>query len=82
MINMAGKTVDPTIASFQAAASNADWANAPGYCLILTSQPGAASWPIKGDQNPGMIGRSLTRTRHSPFCDANKKTGVVERDSA
>jgi len=46
MINKAGKTVEPTIAAFQAAASNADWAKAPGYYLILTNQPGEASWPI------------------------------------
>ena len=46
MINKAGKTVQPTIAAFQAAAANADWAKAPGYYLILTDQPGEASWPI------------------------------------
>jgi phosphate transport system substrate-binding protein len=46
MINKAGKTVQPTIAAFQAAASNADWAKAPGYYVILTDQPGEASWPI------------------------------------
>src|ERR1700709_1853353 len=46
LINKAGKTVHPTVAAFQAAASNADWAKAPGYYLILTDQPGEASWPI------------------------------------
>jgi phosphate transport system substrate-binding protein len=46
MINKAGKTVQPTNAAFQAAASNADWTNAPGYYLILTDQPGDKSWPI------------------------------------
>jgi phosphate transport system substrate-binding protein len=46
MVNKAGKTVEPTMASFKAAASNADWASAPGYYLILTDQPGEASWPI------------------------------------
>src|ERR1700709_499698 len=46
MINSAGKTVQPTVAAFQAAASNADWEKAPGYYLILTNQPGEASWPI------------------------------------
>ena len=46
MVNKAGKTVEPTVAAFQAAASNADWAKAPGYYLILTNQPGEASWPI------------------------------------
>jgi phosphate transport system substrate-binding protein len=46
LVNHEGKTVAPTIASFQAAAANADWANAPGFYQILTDQPGAASWPI------------------------------------
>lgn len=46
MVNKVGKTVQPTVAAFQAAASNADWAKAPGYYVILTDQPGDASWPI------------------------------------
>ncbi len=46
MINKEGKTVSPTMASFQAAAANADWSNAPGYALILANQPGADSWPM------------------------------------
>ena len=46
MVNKDGKTVEPTMASFQAAAGNADWAHAPGYYVILTDQPGATSWPI------------------------------------
>ncbi|WP_375785511.1 phosphate ABC transporter substrate-binding protein PstS [Bradyrhizobium sp. Pha-3] len=46
LVNKTGKTVQPTIAAFQAAASNADWSKAPGYYVILTDQPGEASWPI------------------------------------
>jgi phosphate transport system substrate-binding protein len=46
LVNKDGKTIQPTTEAFQAAASNADWANAPGYYLILTDQPGAKSWPI------------------------------------
>jgi phosphate transport system substrate-binding protein len=46
LINKAGKTVQPTMEAFQAAASNADWAHAPGYYVILTDQPGEKSWPI------------------------------------
>jgi len=46
LINKAGKTLQPTIATFQAAAANADWAKAPGYRVILTNQPGDQSWPI------------------------------------
>jgi phosphate transport system substrate-binding protein len=46
LVNKAGKTVQPTTEAFQAAASNADWSNAPGYYLILTDQPGDKSWPV------------------------------------
>jgi phosphate transport system substrate-binding protein len=46
MVNKGGKTVEPTSEAFQAAVANADWANAPGYYLILTDQPGDKSWPI------------------------------------
>ena len=46
MLNKAGRKVEPTVAAFQAAAANADWANAPGYYQILTNQPGDGSWPI------------------------------------
>ena len=46
LVNKAGKTIEPATEAFQAAASNADWANAPGYYLILTDQPGDKSWPI------------------------------------
>ncbi len=48
LINKAGKTVQPTIGAFQAAAANADWAGAKNYFVILTDQPGDASWPITG----------------------------------
>jgi phosphate transport system substrate-binding protein len=48
MINKDGRTVAPKAEAFQAAAANADWKHAPGYYLILTDQPGAASWPITG----------------------------------
>ena len=46
MVNKAGKKVKPTVAAFQAAAANADWANAKGYYVVLTDQPGDASWPM------------------------------------
>ncbi len=46
LVNAAGKTVQPTVAAFQAAAANADWSKEPGYRVILTNQPGEASWPI------------------------------------
>ena len=46
--NKSGNFVSPTSASFQAAAANADWKNAPGFYMVLTDQPGKASWPITG----------------------------------
>ena len=46
LVNKAGKAVQPTVEAFQTAASNADWAKAPGYYVILTDQPGEQSWPI------------------------------------
>lgn len=46
--NREGGYVAPTSASFQAAAANADWANAPGFYMVLTDQPGKDSWPITG----------------------------------
>jgi phosphate transport system substrate-binding protein len=46
LVNRDGKIVAPTTSAFQAAASSADWANAPGFYQILTDQPGAQSWPI------------------------------------
>jgi phosphate transport system substrate-binding protein len=48
MINKDGKTVTPSAASFQAAAANADWEKADSFYVILTDQPGAATWPIAG----------------------------------
>jgi phosphate transport system substrate-binding protein len=46
MINHEGKKLEPTMASFQAAASHADFSKVQNFYLILTDQPGAASWPI------------------------------------
>src|SRR5262245_36455335 len=46
MTNKAGKTVEPTATSFQAAAANANWKSQPGYGVILANQPGDTSWPM------------------------------------
>jgi phosphate transport system substrate-binding protein len=48
MINKDGAAVAPNSASFQAAAASANWQKADGFYVILTEQPGAASWPIAG----------------------------------
>ncbi|NOZ02175.1 MAG: phosphate ABC transporter substrate-binding protein PstS [Deltaproteobacteria bacterium] len=46
--NREGAFVAPSIRSFQAAASNADWSHAPGFYMVLVDQVGTASWPITG----------------------------------
>ncbi len=48
MINKDGKTVVPDASAFQAAAAYADWEKSDGFYVILTDQPGAATWPIAG----------------------------------
>lgn len=48
MQNKAGKVVAPTIETFQAAAGNADWKNAPAFYVVLVNQPGEQTWPITG----------------------------------
>lgn len=68
MINKAGKKVEPTSESFQAAAANADWKSKPGYGVILANQPGDKSWPMtaatwillyKKPQDPAAVGEAL-----------------------
>jgi len=46
MLNLDGKAVAPTSASFTAAAANANWEGTPGFGVILTNQSGPESWPI------------------------------------
>ena len=46
MRNAAGTVVEPTSASFQAAAATADWAHAENFNLLMTNAPGDDAWPI------------------------------------
>jgi phosphate transport system substrate-binding protein len=48
MVNKDGKVVVATPEAIMAAAAGADWAHAPGFYMIITDSPGAASWPIAG----------------------------------
>jgi phosphate transport system substrate-binding protein len=48
MVNKDGKTVTATPDAIMGAAAVADWANAPGFYMILTDSPGDKSWPIAG----------------------------------
>jgi len=44
--NKDGQFVMPDDDTFKAAAAGADWSKTPGMGVILTEQPGKASWPI------------------------------------
>ena len=46
--NRDGVFVSPSDDTFKAAATGADWANAPGMYLLLTWQTGKDSWPATG----------------------------------
>ena len=48
MINKDGVLVSPSDDSFKAAAAGADWNSVPGMGVVLTDQPGKASWPMTG----------------------------------
>jgi len=44
--NTEGKFVQPEARAFAAAAANANWDSEPGMGVVLTNQPGDASWPV------------------------------------
>jgi phosphate transport system substrate-binding protein len=44
--NKAGAFVEPTPASFQAAAAEANWTSEPDFYEVITDAPGKDSWPI------------------------------------
>lgn len=46
--NADGQFAEPDDENFKSAAASADWAKAPGMYLVLTNQPGKATWPITG----------------------------------
>jgi phosphate transport system substrate-binding protein len=46
MQNSAGKFVQPSADTFQAAAASADWKNSKDFFLVITNAPGENSWPI------------------------------------
>ena len=48
MINKAGKTVQPSLESFQAAAAGIGFKAEEGFYAILTNAEGDASWPVAG----------------------------------
>ena len=46
LASASGKFLQPSMATFQAAAANAEWDKAPAFRLLLNNQPGADSWPM------------------------------------
>jgi phosphate transport system substrate-binding protein len=46
LVNADGKTVEPSLAAFQAASSNADFSKTQDFYLVLANQSGEKSWPI------------------------------------
>ena len=84
MVNKAGKTVIPTADSFQAAAANADWANAPGFRVILSDEPGDKSWPMTAAtfilmyKKPGDVAASNSALKF--FAYAYDKGGQMAKD--
>ncbi|QKC75358.1 phosphate ABC transporter substrate-binding protein PstS [Mesorhizobium erdmanii] len=46
LVNAAGKVVEPSLESFGAAASNADFKTAKNFNVIITNEPGDTTWPI------------------------------------
>jgi phosphate transport system substrate-binding protein len=68
MINKDGRIVEPSSAAFQTAAGNAKWDSTDGFYVILTDEPGAASWPMTGatfilvhkqPKDPAAVGEAL-----------------------
>jgi phosphate transport system substrate-binding protein len=45
--NKAGNFVKPSMETFTAAASNADWSNVQNFAIDLNDEPGDNSWPIE-----------------------------------
>ncbi|QNA88006.1 phosphate ABC transporter substrate-binding protein PstS [Massilia sp. Dwa41.01b] len=46
--NRDGQFLQPDDEHFKAAAASAEWTKTPGFAVVLTDQPGKASWPITG----------------------------------
>ena len=44
--NHAGNFVEPSLATFEAAAASAKWSTAKDYNLVITDAPGEQAWPI------------------------------------
>jgi phosphate transport system substrate-binding protein len=66
--NRAGRFVRPGVASFQAAASSADWAAAADFHVLLTNASGGEAYPIAVTVF-ALVNRSAPRARVRPALD-------------
>jgi phosphate transport system substrate-binding protein len=86
MVNRDGKVVSPTMQSFQAAASGANWAGTPGFAVMLTNQPGANSWPMAGAtfilvyKQPGDVAASNTALKFFKWAYASGDAMATQLD--
>ena len=84
LVNAAGKTLAPTLASFAAAAKSATWDPTQGFAQALVDEPGATAWPITGatyalvqkDQPSATTGKMILK-----FFDWGYKSGAAQAQS-
>lgn len=84
--NRDGNFVQPSDDTFQAAAANADWNNAPGMYLLLTDQKGKDAWPITGasfilmhrQQADALTGRAVLKFFDWSFKNGSKMSEELE----
>ena len=82
LINKAGKAVQPSLDSFQAAAAGAGFKAEEGFYAILTNADGDASWPVAGatfilmHKQPMDAEKSKFALKFFEFAYANDKMAV------
>jgi phosphate transport system substrate-binding protein len=84
--NRDGNFVQPSDDTFKAAAAGADWANAPGFYLVLTNQTGKDAWPATGasfiimhrQQPDALTGRAILKFFDWSFKNGGKMSEELE----
>jgi phosphate transport system substrate-binding protein len=84
--NRDGNFVQPSDDTFKAAAAGADWANAPGFYLVLTNQSGKDAWPATGasfiimhrQQPDALTGRAILKFFDWSFKNGGKMSEELE----
>jgi len=85
--NKDGQWVKPSIASFNAAAANADWKGSlPSMYMVLVNQAGAETWPITGasfilvQKDQADAGRAKAMLDFFDWCYAKGADGAAALD--